>query len=253
MFEPTFVKKRPVSHIKVKQRSLAVPVQCDKAAVSRVANMVRVAVEPVLSSGVHGWRRGRSVTTAVRHISSMPGDRLSFDIRAYFGSIDQTRLRRKLDRLDATLWPTIARWLPDQGLPTGFAFSPTLANLYLADIDARFPIVRYADNIMVVSEAPEKVFGRLERQLGDVGLECHQVEVAPVRFCKARLLRPYAPSARESCSYPSRPPGIAPERPSDKCFSDIWAMESLFPMPMRFRSIYVSRTSRDEGRQGTHR
>jgi hypothetical protein len=155
--------------------------------VRKIARQIAAAVQPELSDGVHGWRTGHSVQTACRHIRSLTGERLSFDIEKYFESIDQRRMRQKLDRLDPTLWPSIQRWLPDRGLPSGFAFSPALGNLYLADIDRRFPIVRYCDNIMVVDQDPNRVFEKLERHLADIGLACHEKVCDPVAFCRQRL------------------------------------------------------------------
>lgn len=140
-----------------------------------------------LPSNVHGWRRGRSVATAVADIASRQGTRLSFDLVNYFGSIDQGRLRCKLNHLDPTLWTKIAKFLPAKGIPTGFSFSPLLANLYLEQIDRRFPVVRYADNIIIVSGDPERSFIKMRRHLADVGLECHKVEPNPRTFCKSEL------------------------------------------------------------------
>lgn len=141
-----------------------------------------------LMPNVHGWRPGHSVNTAVRAITMCDGDRLSFDIEKYFCSIDQTRLARRLNRLDPTLWPVIEPFLPPTGIPTGFRFSTTLGNLYLSDIDRRFPIIRYADNIMVIAADPLRVFRKIERHLNDIGLRCHKVVVDPTSFCKQLLL-----------------------------------------------------------------
>ena len=77
--------------------------------------------------------------------------------------------------------------MPAAGLPQGCAFSPPLANLYLVDFDLRFPIVRYCDNFVAVSDYPELVLNRFVRQLGDIGLECHEIEFDPTTFCKSPL------------------------------------------------------------------
>lgn len=190
MFEPSCPTKRPVRPHTKKGRHLISPIHRDELAVKKIAQRISAVVEPELANGVHGWRKGGSVQTAVRHIRLLPGERLSFDIEAYFPSIDQQRMRHKLDRLDPTLWPSIQRWLPDIGLPSGFAFSPALGNLYLADIDRRFPIVRYCDNIMVIDQDPNRVFGKLERHLADIGLTCHEKTISPTTFCKQRLRGP---------------------------------------------------------------
>lgn len=63
------------------------------------------------------------------------------------------------------------------------AFSPTLSNLYLHDIDRRFPnAVRYVDNIIVAGDPRPLV-----RQLEDIGLEIHECETSPTCWLGERL------------------------------------------------------------------
>ena len=187
MHRPTVTHKRPLDHRTRKGRTLRVPIERDRPRIRQLKLAIENVVEPVLPDNIHGWRPDRSVQTAVTRINSMPGERLAFDIRAYFDQIDQQRLKRQLDRLDPCLWPELERWLPEQGLAQGVAFSPVLANLYLAEIDRRHPTVRYADNVMIIDPDPERIYRRLQRQLGDVGLTCHQIDRAPTHFCKTQL------------------------------------------------------------------
>ena len=57
----------------------------------------------------------------------------------------------------------------------GVAFSPTLSNLYLHEIDQRFPnAVRYSDNIIIAGDP-----WPLIRQLDDIGLDVHEPEPEP--------------------------------------------------------------------------
>lgn len=157
--------------------------------VRELASHLSSLVDDLLPANVHGWRRHHSVTTAVEDIRSRTGSLLSFDIYDFFGSVDQERLARKLNRLDAELWPELLPFLPNKGLPTGFAFSPHLGNLYLVDVDRRFPLVRYADNIMIIEEDPHRVFLKMRRHLADIGLTCHEVDFAPTTFCKQSLIQ----------------------------------------------------------------
>ena len=150
----------------------------------RIAHLI----EPELGPNVHGWRRRHSVRTAIEHIASLEGRRFGFDIQRFFVNIDQRTLKRKLDRLEPTVWGDIERWLPEHHLQEGAAFNPALANLYLAEVDRRFPMaVRYCDNIMIVDPDPERVFVRLRKQLSDLGLACHDEQADPIRFCKNPL------------------------------------------------------------------
>lgn len=161
-------------------------------------------------SNVHGWLRGRSVHTAVTDISGRVGERLSFDIVDFFGSINTHRLARKVNRLDPLLWQEIVRFLPEKGIPTGFRFSPLLGNLYLLDIDCRFPIVRYADNIMIVGDDPMRIFQKVQRHLADIDLACHKIEVDPDFFCKQPLPGATKEGGDALTQSSSRAAGIAP-------------------------------------------
>jgi hypothetical protein len=140
-----------------------------------------------LPSNVHGWRSGHSVATAITDIASRLGSRLSFDLVNFFGAVDQRRLNCKLNHLDPTIWKKIDKFMPAMGIPTGFSFSPLLANLYLEEIDRRFPAVRYADNIMIITDDPERCFIKMRRHLADIGLDCHKIEPDPETFCKSVL------------------------------------------------------------------
>lgn len=163
------------------------PFGCDDPNIRDIFLRLSALTQDMFSDNVHGWIPRHSVQTAAFDIACRHGRRLSFDIVDFFGSIDQVRLAHKVNRLDATLWPQIVPYLPSRGIPTGFRFSPLLGNLYLREIDQRFPIVRYADNIMIVSDDPERVFLKARRHLSDLDLICHKVELDPVFFCKQPL------------------------------------------------------------------
>ena len=166
---------------------------------------IAALVETRLSTNCHGWRKGHSVATAVSDIESRAGKRVTCDIRHYFPDIDQARLRKMVNKLDAALWSDIAPWLPETGLLTGCAVSSPLANLYLSDIDRRFPLVRYADNFLVTADDTGPVLHKLQRHLADIGLEMHEVEEDPARFCGT----PLSPQCRGASSKSSSV-GIAP-------------------------------------------
>lgn len=152
-----------------------------------IKDRVNELVEPLLADGVHGYRKGHSTHTAVAHIERLPGDRLAFDIVKCFNSIDKKRMKAQLDRLDPTLWRDIDPFLGAKGLRTGPCFVPMLANLYLSDLDHRFGWVRYADNIMIVGDDPERTFLKAQRHLADIGLTCHDIEANPRSFLQQPL------------------------------------------------------------------
>jgi len=171
----------------VKRREIhAVPRALEQRARS-IQRRVDELVAPSLAEGVHGYRKGHSIHTAISHIERLEGERLSFDIESYFASIDKERLKRLVNRLDPTIWRDVDPFLGADGLRTGPHFSPMLSNLYLSDLDHRFRWVRYCDNIMIVAPDVAKVFTKAQRHLGDIGLTCHQVEVNPTSFLRQPL------------------------------------------------------------------
>jgi hypothetical protein len=145
----------------------------------------------LLSPAVHGWRTGRGVHSAARAIHLHRGARYSFDIQHFFQSVDLDRLGKIVRRYDPRLWNRIVPLLFGPGLPTGFHFSPRLANLYLNDIDHRFTgFVRYCDNYMIIGRDPWRVFAKLQRHLADIGLNVHSECDSPMVFCGQPLSAP---------------------------------------------------------------
>lgn len=187
-----FITRRRYFEFVRKGRVIQAPIDRFSSDVNSVFRDVERTVAPTLEDNVHGWRKGRSVATAVNHIEHQIGSRLSFDIVDFFPSIEVCRLSRMLNRLNPVLWPRIVPYLGPTGVPNGFPFSPMLANLYLSEIDRRFPIVRYCDNIMVIADDPHRTFLKIERHLGDIGLRSHKVEMDPARFC-GQTMKPADP------------------------------------------------------------
>ena len=182
MHRPTDPQSYRLRRLVVQHREIhAVPPLLEKRA-RAIQRRVNDAVEPLLAAGVHGYRKGHSVITAIRHIHRLPGARIAFDIENFFGSIDKARLKRMVDKVDASLWWEIDPFLGAKGLRTGPSFSPMLSNLYLSELDHRFGWVRYCDNIMIVAPDADRVFRRARRHLTDIGLMCHEIEVDPTNF-----------------------------------------------------------------------
>ena len=171
----------------VKHREIHVVPRALEQRARLIQQHVDKLVLPHLADGVHGYRKRHSIYTAIRHVEELEGERIAFDIKSYFASIDKKRLRGLVNRLDPTIWWEIDPFLGANGLRTGPCFSPMLSNLYLNDLDHRFGWVRYCDNIMIVSPDAEKVFTKAQRHLGDIGLTCHKVEMNPLLFLRRPL------------------------------------------------------------------
>ena len=170
-----------------KRRPLLKPFASDQRFVKRHAEQLKWQVEPLLSPNCHSYRPKHSIHTAIDHVATLDGPLTAFDVSDYFLSIDHQRLRRHLNRIHPDWWYRLWPWIPERGLAMGVAFSPVLSNLYLHEIDRRFPnAVRYVDNLIIAGD-PRPLIG----QLNDLGLTVHEVEPSPTRW----LNQPLASSA----------------------------------------------------------
>lgn len=167
---------------------MEVPYKGDRPLIRQVHKAMTESLEKQLADGVHGWRRKRSVHTAIQHICGLPGDRMAFDVVKCFANIDQRRALKLARReIHCSVPELIVPWLGESGLPSGCSFSPDLANLYLSPIDHRSTVVRYCDNFMLVSKRLDRDYTVLKRHLSDVGLNVHDEWYNPAVFCKTPL------------------------------------------------------------------
>jgi RNA-directed DNA polymerase len=137
---------------------------------------------------------------------------LDVDVRKYFDSIDQAKLRALLARrvTDGVVRRLIDKWLkagvledgqlfyPDSGTPQGGVISPCLANVFLhyvldewfaAEVQPRLrgpsTLVRFADDFVVIlahKDDAERALRVLGKRLGKYGLELHPDKTQLIDF-----------------------------------------------------------------------
>lgn len=181
------------------QRPLGIPTVRDRI----VQTALRLVLEPIFerdfAAHSYGFRPERSAKDALRRVNSLLRAGYVYivdaDLQAYFDSIPlaplQTRVqtkvsdRRVLALLDAFLsqeiFDGLVHWTPETGTPQGAVISPLLANLYLDPLDhvmaaQGFEMVRYADDLVVVSRTPEeaqRALTELQRWTAAAGLRVH--------------------------------------------------------------------------------
>jgi CRISPR-associated protein Cas1 len=160
---------------------------------------LRVPLERTLTQAAFGYRRGRSVQTAVAQVRELieQGYRyvVEADIEDFFPSIDIDRMESLLDRMlppaDAEARRLLravlrAPYLENgalrprrRGLAQGSPLSPSLANLYLNAFDAALlaadaRLVRYADDFALLTrerEQAETLLARARGELDALGLK----------------------------------------------------------------------------------
>jgi len=155
-------------------RLLRIPTITDRVLQRAVLQVLHPIVEPRFLPCSFGYRPRRGVPDAVRAISRLRRQGytwvLDADIDDFFNQIDHATLHAFLDEdlPDNSLLPLIAAWnkvdpltpSADCGIPMGSPLSPLLANVYLHRLDvavtaAGFPMVRYADDFIVLAAWPE--------------------------------------------------------------------------------------------------
>lgn len=155
-------------------RLLRIPTITDRVLQRAVLQVLHPVVDPRFLPCSYGYRPGRGVPHAVRAITALRRQGyvwvLDADIDDFFNSVDHATLRAFLDAdlPDNSLLNLIDAWnkvdplTPDanRGIPMGSPLSPLLANVYLHRLDAAvtaagFPLVRYADDFIVLAAWPE--------------------------------------------------------------------------------------------------
>ena len=179
-------RKRVPKNRSTGYRTLRIPSVTDRVLQRAVLQVLYPVLDPRFLDCSFGYRPGRGLRDAVRRINALRREGYGFvvdaDIDDFFNRVDQALLRRYLaeELPDGSLWPLFDGWLaagrtrPDEarGIPMGSPLSPLLANVLLHRLDvavtgAGYPMVRYADDFIVLA-ADEAAAAEAYRFVGDV-------------------------------------------------------------------------------------
>lgn len=160
------------------KRPLGIPSVRDRV----VQTALRLVIEPIFEHGFaehsYGFRPGRGCKDALRRVDALLKQGyvhvVDADIKGYFDAIDHNRLMNLVETriadspilglvrsfLDQRVMESARQWSPETGSPQGAVISPLLSNIYLDPFDhlmeeAGFAMVRYADDWVVLCDAPE--------------------------------------------------------------------------------------------------
>jgi len=187
-YRPAAVKRvwipKPGSQEK---RPLGIPVVRDRVVQTALRNVLEPIFERDFAAQSYGFRPGRGTRDALRRVEELlkEGNHwvVDADIKGYFDSIPHHSLMEKIGKkisdggvlkliesyLKAGVMETGKGWeATPEGTPQGGVISPLLANIYLDELDwelarAGLPMVRYADDFVVLCRTEEEACGALER------------------------------------------------------------------------------------------
>lgn len=195
-----------------KVRRLAILTVRDRVLQRAALDLLGPRIEPQFLAASFGYRPNLSLHDAVARIVRLRNRGLTTvldaDIRLCFESLDHTLLREALDRLvpdlDRKIWRLIDLWLAapaglrrdgstyqrTRGVLQGAPLSPLFCNIYLHGLDAslarrRLPLVRYADDFVVLCNSPEhgeRAHRAVRKVLAGLKLELHPGKTSLTSF-----------------------------------------------------------------------